>query len=175
MHVRNGAHASSTRMKQGNAGAVTNIDNTIREIFKKLASQASFTKQQKSVTFPGSNPSLGVNTHSNPGSYFVIKITGGVRGGGNTITNVGSNTGTGSQNINTGGSSQNSNSGGTPIIPTGNGNVPSQNNNQNPNNNPPPKKGMSTTTKVVLGGAAVLAVGTAMYLKSEKNKSHTDK
>ncbi|WP_299124214.1 hypothetical protein [uncultured Tenacibaculum sp.] len=165
MHVRNGAHASSTRMKKGNAGAARNLDQKINEIFSKLASQASFTKQQKSVTFPGSNPLLGVNTHSNPGSYYVIRITGGA---GNV------NQGGGNQNIVTGGGSQNSNSGGTPVIPTGNGNVPSQNNNPNPNNNPNQNKGMSTTTKVVLGSAAILGVGTAVYLAT-KDKSNTNK
>ncbi|WP_272149127.1 hypothetical protein [Tenacibaculum aiptasiae] len=162
MHIRNGANASSTRMKQGNAGAARNLDQKIDEIFNKLSSQASFTKQQKTVTFPSSNPLLGVNTHSNPGSYYVIRITGGVR------------------NVPQGGGSQNSNSGGTPVIPTGTGNIPNQNANNHSNSgssgnqNPTPENGMSTTTKVVLGGAAVIAAGAAIYVATNNKKSNTN-
>ena len=172
MHIKNGSDADSTRMKEGNAGAKRNLDQLEDKIFEKLKSKSSFTKEQKTVTFPESNPLLGVNTHSNPGSYYVIRITGGPRtinqGGGNSTTNhnVDSNSGGGSQNpnvgttSNTGGASQNQNTGSNAVPGSNAGN----------NNNPPPKEGMSTTTKVVLGGAAVLATGTAIYLATKNKK-----
>ncbi|WP_272152123.1 transglutaminase-like domain-containing protein [Tenacibaculum aiptasiae] len=168
MHVRNGGAASSTRMKEGNAGAVKNIDDAIDKILSSLSSKASFTKEQKTTTFPGSNPLLGVNTHSNPGSYFVIRITGGVRnanqGGG--VNNYNSNQGGGSHNNYVG---TTSNTGGVPQNYGGNTNS-NNNPNQNPNNNPNQNKPMSTTTKVAIGGAAVLAVGTAVYLATKDKK-----
>ena len=153
MHIRNGSDADSNRMIEGNAGAKRNLDQLEVEMFNKLASQASFTKQQKSVTFPGSNPLLGVNTHSNQGSYFVVKITGGVRSGGNSTTGNGS---------------QNSNPGGIPVIPTGTGNVPTQNNNSNNGNNTPkPKKNNNT---LLLGALAIAGIGTAIYMGTKSKK-----
>ncbi|MCV6598948.1 MAG: hypothetical protein OIF36_00480 [Alphaproteobacteria bacterium] len=156
MHIRNGRVARSTRMKEGNAGAKRNLDQLEEEMFKELASKASFTKQRKSVTFPGSNPLLGVNTHSNPGSYFMVKITGGVRSGGNSTTGSGS---------------QNSNPGGIPVVTTGSGNTPTQNNNSNTgngrNNNPEPEKNNNT---LLIGTLAVAAIGTAIYLGTKKKK-----